>query len=135
VTTLVDSNVLLDVITEDDKWLDWSIEALDRRAAEGKLYISDVVYAELAVKKDSEAVLDEALAILRVTLSPMPKSALFLAGKVFGRYRRAGGPRTSNLPDFFIGAHAQVAGLPILTRDVQRYRRYFPKVELIAPDA
>jgi hypothetical protein len=132
--TLVDSNVLLDVITEDPKWLNWSIEALDRRAAVGPLYVNDVVYAELAVKNDSEAGLDESLRILRVALSPIPKSALFLAGKIFGRYRSAGGIRTSNLPDFFIGAHALVAGLPILTRDVGRFRTYFPEVELIAPD-
>jgi predicted nucleic acid-binding protein len=132
--TLVDSNVLLDVITEDPKWLNWSIEALDRRAAVGPLYVNDVVYAELAVKNDSEAGLDESLRILRVAPNPIPKSALFLAGKIFGRYRSAGGIRTSNLPDFFIGAHAQVAGLPILTRDVGRFRTYFPELELIAPD-
>ena len=132
--TLVDSNVLLDVITEDPKWLNWSIEALDRRAAVGPLYVNDVVYAELAVKNDSEANLDESLRILRVALSPIPKSALFLAGKIFGRYRSAGGIRTGVFPDFFIGAHAQVAGLPILTRDVGRFRTYFPEVELIAPD-
>jgi predicted nucleic acid-binding protein len=133
--TLIDSNVLVDVITEDPKWLDWSIEALDRCAAKGNLYISDVVYAELAVKQDSETSLNESLRILRVALSPIPKSALFLAGKTFGRYRSAGGTRTSNLPDFFIGAHAQIAGLPILTRDVRRYRTYYPDVELITPDA
>ena len=132
--TLVDSNVLLDVITRDLNWLDWSIEALDRRAAVGPLYITDVVYAELAVKNDSEASLDESIQILRVARSPIPKSALFLAGKTFGRYRKAGGIRISNIPDFFIGAHAQIAGLPILTRDVRRYRTYFPDVELIAPD-
>ena len=131
--TLVDSNVLLDVIIKDPVWLDWSIEALDRRTAEGRLYVDEIVYAELAVKNESEAALDESLRILRVELTPIPKSAYFLAGKIFGRYRAAGGTRPSNLPDFFIGAHAQIAGLAILTRDVRRYRSYFPDVELIAP--
>lgn len=132
--TLVDSNVLVDVISKDPRWLSWSVEQLDRRASLGPLYYDEIVYAELAVKIESEAALDEALQIVGAEFNPIPKRALFLAGKVFERYRAAGGRRTSNLPDFFIGAHAQVAGIPLLTRDVGRYRTYFPDVELIAPD-
>ena len=130
--TLVDSDVLVDVISKNPEWLALSILQLDSRAAAGPLYYNEIVYSELAVKSDSEASLDEALRIIGAELNPIPKSAYFLAGKVFGRYRAAGGRRTSYLPDFFIGAHAQIAGLPILTRDVRRYRTYFPKVELIA---
>jgi len=131
--TLIDSNVLVDVVSKNPQWLAWSVRQLDLRAAMGPLYINEIVYSELAVKSESEAELDDALRIVGAELNPIPKSALFLAGKVFGHYRAAGGPRTSNLPDFFIGAHAQVAGLPILTRDARRYRTYFPEVELIAP--
>jgi len=132
--TLVDSNVLVDVIAKDPKWLSWSIEQLDRRAAVGPLYYDEIVYSELAVKSESEIALDEALRIVGAEFSPISRTALFLAGKIFERYRAAGGRRASNLPDFFIGAHAQVAGLPLLTRDVGRYRTYFPKVKLIAPE-
>lgn len=132
--TLVDSNVLVDFLDHDPKWLDWSVDRLNERAARGPIYFNEIVYSEIAVKSASEAELDLALADAGLSLNPVPKSAYFLAGTVFGRYRSAGGTRTSNLPDFFIGAHAQVAGLPILTRDVRRYRTYFPQVELIAPD-
>jgi predicted nucleic acid-binding protein len=131
--TLIDSNVLIDVISKDARWIDWSISQLNQRAAAGPIYINDIVYAELAVKTESEASLDEALRIIGAEFSTIPKKALFLAGKVFGRYRAAGGPRSSNLPDFFIGAHAQVSELPLLTRDPRRYRTYFPTVKLIAP--
>ena len=109
------------------------MEWLDRQSQRGPLYFDEIVYAELAVKSESEAELDRALADLGLQLFSIPKNALFLAGKVFGRYRRAGGTHSSSLPDFFIGAHAQVTGLPLLTRDVARYRTYFPKVKLIAP--
>jgi hypothetical protein len=131
--TLVDSNVLVDFLQNDPQWVTWSVERLNERAARGPIYFNDVVYSELAVKSVSEAELDRSLLEAGLLLNPIPKSALFLAGKVFGRYRDAGGTRASNLPDFFIGAHAQVAGLAILTRDVRRYRTYFPDVELIAP--
>jgi predicted nucleic acid-binding protein len=131
--TLIDSNVLIDVISKDPAWIDWSISQLNRKAADGPIYINDIIYSELAVKSDTEASLDEALRIIGTESCAMPKKALFLAGKVFGRYRAAGGTRASNLPDFFIGAHAEVSELPLLTRDPQRYRTYFPKVKLIAP--
>jgi len=131
--TLVDSNVLADVLTGDPVWLTWSVEALDRRAALGPLFINEIIYSELSVRSDSPKALEGHLVALRVVLERTPKEALFLAGKVFRRYRSAGGVRTGVLPDFFIGAHAQVARLPILTRDVQRYRTYFPDVKLITP--
>lgn len=131
--TLVDSNVLIDVIARDPIWAAWSIDRLASRMQTGPLYINAIVYAEVAVKLASEAAVNEALAIIGVELIHIPTAALFLAGKAFGTYRQAGGTRSSTLPDFFIGAHAQVTGLPLLTRDVARYRTYFPKVELIAP--
>jgi predicted nucleic acid-binding protein len=131
--TLVDTNVVLDVLTKDRAWLDWSAERLDQCRRTNRLYINEITYAELAVGIERESDLQEALAELSIELTRAPTPALFLAGRAFGRYRAAGGPRTSVLPDFFIGAHAQVARLPILTRDVRRYRTYFPEVELIAP--
>jgi predicted nucleic acid-binding protein len=131
--TVIDSNVLIDVISKDPSWIDWSISQMNRQAAAGPMYINDVIYAELAVKTESETALDEVLRIIGVEFCAIPKKALFLAGKVFGRYRAAGGPRLSNLPDFFIGAHAEISELPLLTRDPQRYRTYFPDVKLIAP--
>lgn len=132
--TLVDTNVLLDLVTDDPIWADWSIAQLEAASLTGTLLINDVVYAELAVRYDRiellEAFVDEA----GLTIAPMPRAALFLAGKVFTQYRRSGGSRTGVLPDFFIGAHAAVNELPLLTRDVGRYRSYFPTLKLITPD-
>ena len=132
--TLVDSNVLLDILTGDPKWLDWSVEAMDRCAAKGPLYINDIVYSELSVRSENQAALDLVLESLSLDFQRTPNEALFLAGKAFGIYRAAGGSRSGVLPDFFIGAHAQIARLPILTRDLRRYHSYFPDVKLIAPD-
>jgi hypothetical protein len=131
--TLVDTNVLLDLVTDDPVWADWSIRQLDAAAIKGPLTINGVVYAELSVRFERIEDLDEVLADSGITLEEVPRSALFLAGKVFQRYRAAGGIRNSVLPDFFIGAHAAVAGLPLLTRDIQRYKTYFPSINLIAP--
>jgi predicted nucleic acid-binding protein len=131
--TLIDTNVLLDVFTNDPHWADWSIRQLDAAAIKGPLLINDVVYAELAVRFGTIEALDATLEAAGVVLAPAPRPALFLAAKAFQRYRAAGGAKTNVLPDFFIGAHAAVAGLPLLTRDARRYRTYFPKVELIAP--
>ncbi len=132
--TLVDTNVLLDLVTDDPIWADWSIAQLEATSLNGPLLINDVVYAELAVRYDRiellEAFVDEA----GLTIAPMPRAALFLAGKVFTQYRRSGGARTGVLPDVFIGAHAAVNELPLLTRDVGRYRSYFPTLKLITPD-
>jgi len=133
--TLVDTNVLIDLLSDDPVWLDWSIAALVQRSALGPLFINEVVFAELSVQMESEAELRQSLAELNVVLARTPIQALFLAGKTYARYRAAGGVRAGVLPDFFIGAHAETARWPILTRDVRRYRTYFPEVELIAPDA
>ena len=131
--TLVDTNVLLDVLTGDPNWLKWSAETLHARRVAGPLLIDAIVYAELSLKSVGEDELDDALKTLGVEMAAIPKSALFLAGQAFARYRKLGGSRTGVLPDFFIGAHACVAGIPLLTRDVRRYRTYFSDVELIAP--
>jgi hypothetical protein len=131
--TLVDTNVLLDVLTNDPTWLPWSVSNLRIRANSGPLLINEVIYAEMAGHVSTESELDAAVDELQVRLERTPKSALFLAGEIFRRYRRAGGIRTGVLADFFIGAHAQVIKSPILTRDVRRYRTYFPEVKLITP--
>jgi predicted nucleic acid-binding protein len=132
---LVDTNVLLDLVTDDPVWANWSIRQLDAAALKGPLAINGVVFAELSVRFERIEDLDEVLEESGITLEEIPRAALFLAGKVFQRYRAAGGVRNGVLPDFFIGAHAAVAGLPLLTRDVQRYRTYFPTISLIAPQA
>ena len=132
--TLVDSSVLLDVLTDGQVWADWSQAQLEQAAAVGPLVINDVIYAEISARYPSVDVVDSILRDAGIDLAPMPRSALFLAGKAYLRYRAAGGVRTGVLSDFFIGAHAQVERLPLLTRDVRRYRSYFPKVELIAPE-
>jgi len=131
--TLVDTNVLLDVFTNDPDWSTWSQAQLDRLGSLDRLIINDVVYAELSVSFPSPDALDGALARIMVKLAPIDRSALFLAGRAFQLYRRAGGTRTGVLPDFFIGAHAAVEGIPLLTRDPRRYRTYFSNVILIAP--
>lgn len=132
--TLVDTNVLLDLVTDDPNWAEWSIAQLEAASLNGPLLINDVVYAELAVRYDRvehlEAFVDEA----SLEMAPMPRAALFLAGKVFTQYRRSGGSRTGVLPDFFIGAHAAVSEISLLTRDVGRYRTYFPSLKLLTPD-
>jgi predicted nucleic acid-binding protein len=131
---LVDTNVLIDVLADDPDWRAWSAQSLQGASELGPLLISDIAYAELSSRFATEQQFELAIAGLDVTLSRMPKHALFVAGQIFQRYRRAGGPRLSILADFFIGAHAQVEGIPILTRDPRRYRTYFPDVELIAPE-
>ena len=131
--TLVDTNVLLDLVTDDPKWSDWSVAQLEAASIEGPLLINDVIYAELAVRYERIEALEAFVEEAGLDLRPIPKPALFLAGKVFTQYRKAGGTRTGVLPDFFIGAHAAVQQLPLLTRDVGRYRSYFPSLKLIAP--
>jgi hypothetical protein len=131
--TLVDTNILLDLVTNDTVWVDWSQRQLEAAAVRGAVLINDVVYAELAVGFLRVEEVDAVLAAAQVEMTAMPREALFLAGKVFQRYRASGGTRSGVLPDFFIGAHAAVAQLPLLTRDVRRYRTYFPTVQLIAP--
>jgi predicted nucleic acid-binding protein len=133
--TLIDSNVLIDVFADDARWFDWSMTQLEEAALSGPLLINDVVYAETSIRYRSVERFDAALARASITVVPTPRMALFLAGKAFTRYRNGGGARTGVLPDFFIGAHAMVERMPLLTRDARRYRHYFPTVELIAPEA
>ena len=130
---LVDSNVLLDLITEDSRWFSWSRRALEDAAERTRLVINPVIYGKVSVRysriEDLEAVLPRDL----IARENLPYEAAFLAAKAFAKYRTRGGTRTSTLPDFFIGAHAAVAGYELLTRDGTRYRTYFPKLTLIAP--
>jgi predicted nucleic acid-binding protein len=130
---LVDSNVILDVATEDPEWFEWSQERLAETAAAHVLVINPIIYAEVSIGYARIEALDDALPPERFHREALPWEAAFLAGKAFVRYRRAGGRRRSPLPDFYIGAHAAVRGLQILTRDAPRYRTYFPTLTLIAP--
>jgi len=133
--TLVDTNVLVDILTGQPNWRAWSVNMMDRQSAAGALLITDIVYAELSPLFATAEQLDSTIADLDVSLKRIPPLALFMAGRAFEQYRRKGGPRSTLLADFFIGAHALVEGLPILTRDTRRYRTYFPDVPLIAPNA
>lgn len=130
---LVDSNVILDVVTEDERWFDWSSSRLEEVAARRGLVINPIIYAEVSVGYDRIEDLDAAVAPDSFRREALPWEAAFLAGKAFVRYRRAGGRRRSPLADFYIGAHAAVRGLTLLTRDARRYRTYFPTLRLIAP--
>ncbi len=131
---LADTNVLVDVIENDPDWADWSQRQLEAAAASDELAINAVVYAELSVGYRRIHDLDAMLAAAGIILMQIPRPALFLAGKAFQRYRRAGGTRTGVLPDFFIGAHAVISDATLITRDPRRYRRYFPGITLIAPN-
>ncbi|KKB76555.1 DNA-binding protein [Devosia soli] len=131
--TLVDSNVLLDLVAADPQWADWSIASLEAARLRGPLFITDVVYAELGVRNQRIELLDEFVAKAGLELVGLPRPALFLAGKAFAEYRMKGGTRTGVLPDFLIGAHAAMTKLPLLTRNERRYRTYFPTIELILP--
>jgi predicted nucleic acid-binding protein len=133
--TLVDSNVLLDVMSGDERWAPWSEDALERAADAGPLVINPIVYAEVSVRFSRIEDLDDALPSSRFLRAPLPWAAAFLAGKCFVDYRRRGGSKRSSLPDFYIGAHAAVGGLRLLTRDAARYRTYFPRLAMIAPSA
>ena len=130
---LVDSSVLLDVMTEDPRWSAWSSSALARCANDGSLAINPIIYAEVSIRFERIEELDAALPEAEFRRLPLPWEASFLAGKSYLRYRRSGGSRSAPLLDFFIGAHAAVSGLALLTRDAARVRTYFPRVEVIAP--
>lgn len=130
---MVDSNVLLDIVTADPAWGAWSSRTLEHVADEATLVINALVYAEVSVGFDSVEALEDALPPDLYRREHLPYEAAFLAGKAFRRYRGAGGTRTAPLPDFYIGAHAAVAGYRLLTRDARRYRTYFPRLELVAP--
>lgn len=130
---LVDSNVLLDVATNDPEWGDWSARALAKAAEHTILVINPIIYAEVSIGYTTIEALDAALPASVYRREALPWEAGFLAGKSFLAYRRRGGARRSPLPDFYIGAHAAIEGLALLTRDARRYRSYFPKVEVLTP--
>ncbi len=130
---LVDTNVLIDVLEDDPEWADWSIAQLRAQSKVHPLNINPIIYAELSLTFSKVETLDKIIANLGLTLLEIPRPALFLAGKAFVQYRRKGGKSNNVLADFFIGAHAAVLGCPLLTRDVQRYKNYFPSVKLITP--
>jgi predicted nucleic acid-binding protein len=130
----VDTNILLDVLQDDSRWGTWSLQALESAGAQDALAINPVIYAELSIAFARIEELEQVLADAALTVEPIPREGLFLAGKAFLRYRKQQGTKTNVLPDFFVGAHAAVTGSPILTRDVERYRTYFPTVSLLAPD-
>jgi predicted nucleic acid-binding protein len=131
--TLVDSTVLLDLLTEDPQWFDWSSSALEAEAERSVLVIDPIIYAEVSIRFKRIEDLDDALPGSMFRRDALPWEAAFLAGKCFVRYRRRGGVRQSPLPDFYIGAHAAVADMTLLTRDVARYRDYFPGLTIVAP--
>src|ERR1700730_5733573 len=130
---LVDTNVLLDVLQDDPQWAAWSQEKLDAASTTDTLAINPVIYSELSVAFDRIEELEAVIAEGSLAVEPIPREALFLAGKVFLNYRRNRGTKQSVLLDFYIGAHAAVMQWPILTRDVGRYRTHFPTVSLITP--
>lgn len=131
--TLVDSNVILDILTEDPEWAEWSAAALATQADAGPLVVNPLVYAEVAARFDRIEDLEQALPGSYFERRALPWEAAFLAGRTFIRYRRRGGQRRSPLPDFYIGAHALTGAMTLLTRDARRYRSYFPALRIIAP--
>ncbi|HEY4732371.1 MAG TPA: type II toxin-antitoxin system VapC family toxin, partial [Gammaproteobacteria bacterium] len=130
---LVDSNVILDVVTEDPKWYEWSAGQLEKLAESHTLVINPIIYSEVSIGFDRIEDLDRSLPPDFFRRDPLPWDAAFLAGKCFIKYRRSGGKRRSPLPDFYIGAHAAIGGVALLTRDMNRYKTYFPKLVLISP--
>ncbi len=131
--TMVDSNVILDIVTEDKKWFGWSSEAMASRSEVSLLAINPIIYAEVSIGFHRIEDVEEVLPPTRFLRCSLPWEAAFLAGKVFLEYRKKGGEKRSPLPDFYIGAHAAVKGMTLLTRDASRYRTYFPKLTIIAP--
>ena len=130
---LVDTNVLLDLFTDDETWRSWSERAIRDALFNDSVGINPIIYAEASLGFSEPAVLEQHLDALMLVRLPLPYEAAFPAGRAFLRYRRAGGRRSSPLPDFYIGAHAQTQGMALLTRDPRRYRTYFPSVQLIGP--
>jgi predicted nucleic acid-binding protein len=130
---LVDSSVILDIVTEDEKWFAWSAETLADCARSNILVINPIIQAEVSIGFERVEELDVALPSNYFRRLPLPWEAAFLAGKRFLDYRRKGGRKNSPLPDFYIGAHAEISGITLLTRDVARYRTYFPLLKIIAP--
>jgi hypothetical protein len=132
-TTLIDSSVLLDYLTDDSEWLDWSTAMLTEAGDHGAVAINPIIYAEVSGRFNAIEDVEAALPSDYFSRLPLPWDAAFLAARVFIQYRRRGGTKRSPLPDFYIGAHAAVTGMTLLTRDARRYRAYFPKLRIIAP--
>jgi predicted nucleic acid-binding protein len=130
---LVDTNILIDIASGDENWAEWSINALADAMSRGPLAINAIIYSEFSLGFSTEAACDAEIARFHLLFLDLPRAAGFRAGRAFRDYRRRGGARSSALPHFFIGAQASVLGVPILTRDLGRYRTYFPEVELVAP--
>jgi len=130
---LVDSSVLLDILTDDPAWAAWSEQAVARAREEGRLAINPIIYAEISTGFDRIEDLDDAVPASDFAREPLPYQAGFIVGKALLAYRKRGGQRRSPLPDFYIGAHAAVCGYRLLTRDGARYRTYFPSIDLVTP--
>jgi len=130
---LVDSSVILDILTEDGSWFSWSATTLADCAQSNILAVNPIIYAEVSIRFEKVEELDAALPITYFRRLPLPWEAAFLAGECFLDYRRKGGQKRSPLPDFYIGAHAQVGGMTLLTRDAARYHTYFPSLRIISP--
>lgn len=133
VSTLVDSCILIDVLANDAKWADWSLDQLARLGSQAALVINPIILAEVSPRFERAADLEAALTDLPLVREALPWDAAFLAGQAFKVYRQAQGAKTSPMPDFYIGAHALVGGMQLLTRDAARYRSYFPNLPLVAP--
>jgi len=131
---LVDSSVLLDIFTVDPEWAEWSVHALETAWADGTVFIDPVVYAEISIRFSRIEDLEAAVTDSGLAWSEIPHEALFLAGKAFLSYRKAGGAKVQPLPDFFIGAHAAVSDLVLITRDPRRTRARFPKLRILSPE-
>lgn len=132
-TVFVDTNVLIDVVVNDPNWAEWSTDHLRAQSKLHQLVINPIIYSEFSLAFDDVDAVDKSLRGMGIEMLEVPRPALFLAGKAFLKYRREGGARSNVLADFFIGAHAAVLAMPLLTRDAKRYASYFPTVELITP--
>lgn len=131
---IADSNVLIDIFERDEHWAEWSYKTLQAALSDCPVYINPLIYAEISVRFTTDQELDDLLSGMFIDKENLPWDAAFGAGKAYLDYKRQGGNRRSPLPDFYIGAHAQVSGRTLITRDAARYKKYFPKIKLIAPD-
>ena len=129
----VDSCILLDLFTDDPNWADWSEKILDQYSQTNTLYINSIVYTEVSIGFNKIEEVEKAISLLGMKVLEIPREALFLAGKVFLKYRKNKGTKNSSLPDFFIGAHAIVSNFNLITRDSTKYKIYFPQLKLICP--
>ncbi len=132
---MVDSNVILDIVTEDRNWFKWSSETLAFHADRHILVINPIIYAEVSIGFERIEELEDALPVTYFSRAQLPWEAAFLAGKCFLEYRKRGGKKLSPLPDFYIGAHAAIKGMSLVTRDSRRYRTYFPRLTVISPES